>query len=311
MSLNLNHLRIFYHCAKHRTFSEAAEVLFLSQPAVTMQIKQLESHLGMDLFHRHSKTIKLTEIGDMLFEYTQRIFELTESAENAVKELKNLKTGNLRIGSVHIYARLMMPSLILDFQLQHPGIRVFLDEGSSDDITQSLIDYKNELGLISAKTSSYTQLEVIPLFQRELVLILAGSHPLNRKDKICLADLADEPLIVQRKGAISRESILHKYQEAGIVPPILIEARNYEFIIEQVQAGKGISFISAWGFKDQLERGTLKMRTLAEGPFLINVDIAHLKKRALSPAARAFMDLLLVRKNSMASEKPATSSKSS
>lgn len=294
--MNLNQLRIFFFCGKHRTFSEAAKKLFLSQPAVTMQIKQLEAHLGIALFRRSGKTMQMTDAGHILFEYAQKIFDLTEAAENAVKELKELKIGDLKIGTLYIYARFMMPPLISSYQTKYPGVRVDLDEGSSDEIAQSLIDYKNELGLIAAKSPVPPQLAVIPYCRDELVLVLASDHPLNKKRKICLADLAKEPLLIQRKGSFSREFILHKYQEAGIEPRILIEARNLAFIIEQVEAGKGVSFTSIWAFKDRIERGTLKIQTLSEGPFWINISIAYRKNRVLSPAAQAFMNLMIERK---------------
>jgi len=302
MNLNLNQLKIFFFCGQHQTFSEAAKALFLSQPAVTMQIKQLEAHLGIELFQRRGKTTCLTNAGHVLFEYARKIFELTEAAENAVKELKDLKAGDLRIGTLYIYARFMMPPLISAYQTEYPGVRLVLDEGSSTEIIQSLMDYKNELGLIAVRSHVSPQLRVIPYCQDELVLVLAGDHPLNEQRSIRLEDLAKESLIIQREGALSREFILNKYQEAGIEPRTLVEARNLAFIIEQVQAGKGISFTSAWAFKDQLERGTLKIRTLVEGPFLINVGIAYLKNRLLSPAAQAFVELVSTKRSAIAAD---------
>ena len=296
MALNLNQLRIFLACGKHRSFSEAAEALFLTQPAVTMQIKQLEAYFEIGLFHRHGRTIELTEPGRILFEYAQKIFKIAESAEKAILELKDLRTGILRVGTLKIYAKYMMPPLISSYQEKYPGIHVVLDEGSSTEITRSLIDYKNELGLISSESSYPPQFEVIPYTQERMVLVLGRGHPLNKKRKICLSDLAQEPLIVREKGSVSRQIILNKYREAKIKPHILTEATNLEFIIEQVQSGKGITFTAEWAVKDELARGSLKIRSLTEGPFLINVEIAYLKNRILSPAARAFMDLLIEKK---------------
>ncbi len=295
--MNLNHLRIFFLCGQHQTFSKAAESLPLTLPAVTMQIKQLEAYFGIQLFHRHAKAIELTECGRLLFEYAQKIFELDESAEKTIADHKNLKKGNLRVGTLQIYARFMMPPLIAAFQERYPSVHVVVDEGSSKEVIQSLINNNNELGLITIGPLAYPQLEIIPLFEEELALILANNHPLNRKRKICLEDLADESLIIQQKGAVSRELILDKYREVGIEPHILTEARNLAFIIELVQAGKGIAFIARSALKDYLERRSLKSRSLAEGPFLIHINMAFLKNRILSPAACAFKDLLIERKN--------------
>ncbi len=300
MSLNLNHLRIFFICGQKLTFSEAADALFLSTPAVTMQMKQFEASLGIDLFQHRKRTIELTETGRILFEHAKNIFKLTAIAENSIAEIKGLKKGDLRIGTLHIYNRYVMSPLISAYQEKYPDIRVSLDEGNSADIIRSLIDRKNDLALITAVDP---RLEAIPHFQEELVLALPGGHPLCRKRRISMADLSKEPLLIQQKGSISREFILAKYREAKIEPHIVSEAKNFAFIIEQVEAGKGISFFVKWILKDQLKRGTLKIRPLAEGPFLINVDIAYLKNRILSPAASAFIDLMIERRNNLTSKK--------
>ena len=301
MTLNLNHLRIFYFCGKCRTFSEAAKTLFLTQPAVTMQIKQLEADIGLDLFHHHVKTIHLTEPGRILFEHAQKIFELAESTDNIVKELKNLKIGVLRIGTLPAYARYLMPPLITSYREKYPGIHVALDEGSPTEITRSLIDYDNELGLILAKSPFSPKLELIPCLQDEFLLVLASCHPLNRKRIIRFTDLTNESLIVRHKSEfVSREFILDKYREAKIEPRALIEARSLALILGEVEAGKGIAFIAKQAVKNQfnfIKQRALACRSLSESPLLINIDIAYLKNRILSPAARAFIDLLMERKD--------------
>ncbi len=307
MNLNFNQLKIFLICGKHRTFSEAAKKLFLSQPAVTMQIKQLEAYLGTELFSRGGKTVQMTNAGRILFEYAQKIFDLTEAGENAVKELNKLKTRDLKIGTLYIYARFMLQSLISQYQTKYPCVHVVMDEGNSDEITQSLLDYKNDLGLISAKSPAPRQLEIIPYCRDELVLILPRNHRLSKKSKIFLTDLANEPLLIQRRG-VAREMILQKYQEAGISPNTLIEASNLGFLIEQVEAGEGISFTSIWAVKDRIERGTLTIRTLADGPYFIDISVAYLKNRILSPSAVAFIDLLIEQKDILAPRTPATHS---
>lgn len=124
MHLNLNHLRIFFLCGQKRTFSEAADALFLSTPAVTMQMKQLEASLGINLFQRHRKTIELTETGLVLFEYAKKIFDFADAAEKTIDEIKELKRGDLRIGTLQIYNRYMMSPLISAYHEKYPEIHV-------------------------------------------------------------------------------------------------------------------------------------------------------------------------------------------
>ena len=293
MNINLNHLRTFFFCGKHRTFSEAAEALFLSTPAVTMQMKQLEASLGIDLFLRHRNSIALTDTGLMILEYARKIFELAEAVENTIEEIKALKIGDLRVGTLRIYAGYIMPSLIASYQEKYPGVHVLLDEGGATEIARSIIENKNELGLIPATDPVHPQLQLTPCFQEELVLILPRGHHLCQKREICIADLAREPLLLRQRGTSSREFIFEKFREAGIETHIITETKNVPFIIEQVQAGKGITLMPKSPLKELIKYRPLEVRSLAEDPILININIVYLKNRVLSPAAQAFMELLL------------------
>jgi DNA-binding transcriptional LysR family regulator len=290
--MNMNQLKIFYISGKSQSFSAAAEELYLTQPAVTMQIRQLEHYFQVPLFHRHGKRIELTEAGRLLFGYARKIFDLTAAAEQAVWELKALEKGTLKIGTTKTYAKHLMPALISSFREQHPGVHVILDEGSSAEIAHSLLVHKNELALI-AKESYPPLLKVISFAQEELVLILGRYHPLTKIRKLALQDLAREPLIIRERGSGTRDIILDHFRAAKIKPSILTEAGNVDFIKELVETGKGISFVVRSAVAEELKRGALRTRALVEGPFYLNVDIVYLKNRSLSPTAQAFLDLLL------------------
>jgi DNA-binding transcriptional LysR family regulator len=292
--LNLNQLKMFYISGKKQSFSAAAEELLLTQPAVTMQVRQLEAYFNLQLFHRHGKRIELTEAGKILFRHAQKIFDQAALAERAIWEFTDMEAGTLKIGTTKTYAKHLMPSLISAYQERYPGIHVILSEGSSAEIAGSLIVQKNEVGLI-AKASYPPQLKVISYRREELVLILGRNHPLTRLRKISLKELAREPLILREKGSGTRDIILEKYREARVKPPILTEADNVDFIKELVETGKGISFVVGSALRDELKRRTLKTRTLAEGPIFLNADIVYLKNRSLSPSAQAFLKLLQVR----------------
>lgn len=289
--MNINQLRILYISGKLQSFSAAAEELLITQPAVTMQIRELESYYNLKLFHRHGKRVELTEAGRVLYRYAKRIFDLAAQAERTVWELKDLEAGILKIGTTKTYAKHLMPSLISSFQESHPGVHVILSEGSSAEIAKSLMVHKNELGMI-ARSKYPPQLKVLSFRREELVLILGRHHPLIRLRKISLKDLAREPLILREKGSGSRDLILEKYRDAHIKPSILTEASNVDFIKELVETGNGISFVVKSAVQEELKRGTLKSRVLSDGALTLNVDIVYLKNRNLSPSAQAFLDLL-------------------
>lgn len=294
--MNLNQLKIFYVSGKLQSFSAAAGELLISQPAVTMQIRELETYYNLRLFNRHGKRVELTEAGRILFVYAKKIFDWTAQAERAIWELKDLEAGTLKIGTTKTYAKHFMPALISSFQEKHPGVHVILSEGSSAEISNSLIVHKNELGLI-ARLTYPPQLKVLSFSREELVLILRRNHPLTRLRKISLTDLAREPLIIREKGSGTRDVVLEKYREARIKPSILTEASNVDFIKELVETGNGISFVVKSAVQEELRRGTLKTRALVEGPFYLNVDIVYLINRILSPSAQAFLELLQTRED--------------
>lgn len=294
--MNLNQLKIFYVSGKLQSFSAAAGELLISQPAVTMQIRELETYYNLRLFNRHGKRVELTEAGRILFGYAKKIFDWTARAERAIWELKDLEAGTLKIGTTKTYAKHFMPALISSFQEKHPGVHVILSEGSSAEISNSLIVHKNELGLI-ARLTYPPQLKVLSFSREELVLILRRNHPLTRLRKISLTDLAREPLIIREKGSGTRDVVLEKYREARIKPSILTEASNVDFIKELVETGNGISFVVKSAVQEELRRGTLKTRALVEGPFYLNVDIVYLTNRNLSPSAQAFLELLQTRED--------------
>jgi DNA-binding transcriptional LysR family regulator len=292
--MNLNQLKILYVSGKHQSFSAAADELLITQPAVTMQIRELENYYNLPLFHRHGKKVELTEAGRILFRYAKKIFEWDAQAERALWELKDLEAGTLKIGTTKTYAKHLMPSLISSFQEKHRGVHVILNEGSSAEISNSLMVHKNELGLIG-RSKYPPQFKVLSFCREELVLIFRRNHPLSRLKKISLSDLAGEPLIIREKGSGTRDVIREKYREAHITPSILAEASNVDFITELVETGNAISFVVKSAIQEELKRGTLKARTLTEGPFYLNVDIVFLKNRNLSPSAQAFLNLLQTR----------------
>jgi DNA-binding transcriptional LysR family regulator len=297
MSLNLNQLRIFYACGRHHTFSDAAEELFLTPPAVTIQIRELEAFLDMALFHRHKKRIELTEAGELLFKYAEKIFDTVALAERSMGQLKDLKKGSLNIGVNRVFTQYMMPSICELFRKDHPDIHVRLYDGSSNEIIRYLVDHKIELGLVAARPKYPTQLEVIPFSREELVLALAKDHPLTRKKKISINDLKNELLIIREKGSGTREVILNKYSEAKIEPRILIESNNWSFLKEQVAYGNGISFLAESMIKEELAAGSLKTRILTEGPFEFTTVIVYPKNRFLSLSAEAFLNILIKKKD--------------
>ena len=253
--LNFNQVRVFYHVAKNLSFTLAAKDLFITQPAVTAQIKAFEEYSNLKLFKRHGRSIYLTEAGKTLYHYVRQIFEYEMEIENVIEDLNELKRGVLRLGTSKAYARYFMPFLLSHFHSVYPDIKIFLDEGSSLDMIQSLLSFRNEVAII-AMAHNHPDVNFTPFSREELLLI---HEVFNR----------------------------HRF-----IPNILMETSNMEFIKQLVQRGDGISFLVRESVAAELEEGKLATTPITEEELFLDVSIAYFKNQQLSRPAQAFLDTL-------------------
>jgi DNA-binding transcriptional LysR family regulator len=289
--LNFNQLRTFHYAAKHRSFTVAASTLFVSQPAITAQIKALEAECSLKLFKRKGRQVHLTEEGKTLYEYTQKIFQYEKEIENIIDDMKELKRGVLRVGSTKTYARYFMPSLLSSFHQDYPHIKLHLDEGSSLDMTNSLLEFKNEVAVI-AKATENPDVTFIPLSQEELIIIVSANHPLAAKRSVSPQELAKEPLIMKETGSGTRKRVSMFFEQHHCTPNALMETSNTEFIKQLVQKGEGISILVKACVAAEIEEGKLATVPLIGQRIYLDVSFAHLKDQPLSVPARAFEKVL-------------------
>ena len=289
--LNFNQLRTFHHAAKHRSFTAAAGRLFVTQPAVTAQIKALEEGCRLKLFKKIGRQIHLTEEGKTLFEYTQKIFQYEKDIENVIDDMKALKRGVLRLGSTKTYARYFMPSLLSSFHKDYPHIKIHLDEGSSLDMTNSLLEFKNEVAVI-AKAEENQSVTFIPFSQEELIIVVPVNHPLTAEGSISPHDLTKEPLIMKETGSGTRKRVNMLFEQHNCTPNVLMETSNNEFIKQLVQKGEGISILVKACVAAEIEEGKLATLPLKGQRIYLDVSFAYLKNQPLSVPARAFEKIL-------------------
>lgn len=289
--MNFNQFRIFYYAAKHLNFTRAAEEMFISQPAITVQVKAFESACGIRLFKKRGRKIWLTDEGRTLFELAKKVFALEKEIENTVEDMRKLKRGLLRIGTTKAYARYFMPSMLHSFLSKYPDIKIELNEGSSLDMTRSLLDFKNEVAII-AKAGDVPRIEYIPFSQEEMTVILAPNHPLLERKTINFKDLATEPFIMKEIGSGTRRLVDQLFDKEQCRPNILMETSNTEFIKQLVQRGDGVSFLVKAAVVTELKENKLAEVPLCGLTRYMDVSIAYLKDQPLSLSAKAFIDIL-------------------
>jgi DNA-binding transcriptional LysR family regulator len=287
---SLNSLLVFHEVAKHRSFSKAAEELFISQPAVTKHIKELERKVGMGLIQRRRGGFALTEVGKILFKYTHKISSHLMDIENLLEDLKKDHQGILKIGTTESYSKGLMPKLLSGFQASCPFMKIALDVGNSEEIEKSLLVYKNDLVLI-AVTKKTSRFESIPFLKEELVLIVSPNHPLVKRKTVSLKELERYPLIIRAKGSTTRRIILQAFKEVGIHPSLLIEAGSSEFIKQWVSEGKGVSIIVKRTVEDEERRKIIKTIPLLEKLYL-QVAFLYLKEEKSNPAIKTFVNFI-------------------
>ncbi len=289
--INLNQLRIFYYAAKHQSFTLAAHDLFITQPAVTAQVKTFEESCGLKLFKKRGRRVYLADEGRTLFQYAQKIFDYEKRIENALEDMRELKRGILRIGTTKAYARYFMPLLLSTFHEKYPNINIELNEGSSLEMSLSLLELKNEVAII-AKTGDMTGLHFIPFSQEEMVLIVAPDHRLACGRPVTFKDLTEEPFIMKDKGSGTRRLVDRLFSRDDCTPNILMEVSNAEFIKQLVQRGEGISYLVHEAVAVELAEKKLAAVPLKDEKIYLDVSIAYLKGSPLSPPAKAFVDIL-------------------
>jgi len=290
LNASLNSFLVFHKVAKFRSFSRAAEELFISQPAVSKHIRGLEQKIGMGLIRRGREGFDLTEAGEILFKHTHKISSHLLEIENALGNLKKDHHGVLKIGTTESYSKCLMPKLLSGFQTFHPSIKITLEVGNSEEIEKSLLDYKNDLGLIGAVKAS-SKFELVPFLKEELVLIVSPNHPLGKRKAVSLKEIEGFPFIIRAKGSTTRRILFHAFEEFDIHPSLLIEAGSSEFIKQWVSEGKGVSVIVQRLGEDEEKRGMIKMIPLLEKLYL-EVAALYLKEERANPVIKAFIQYM-------------------
>ncbi len=290
--LNFNQFRVFYYAAKNLNFTAAAAELFITQPAVTAQIKSFEEFCNLKLFKKKGRKIYLTDEGRSLYQYAAKVFKFEKEIEAVIDDMRELKRGILSLGTTKAYARYFMPLMITTFHQNYPQIKIQLNEGSSLDMIHSLLDFKIEVAVI-AKAENNPEVQFFPFSQEEMAVIVARTHPLAKKKAISFADLATVPFIMKEKGSGTRKLVEELFETVGCTPDILMETSNTEFIKQLVQRGEGVSFVVKEAVAAELKEKKMTTVPLKGPRVYLDVSIAYLKEQILSPPARAFVDTLI------------------
>ncbi len=283
--------------AKYRNFTTAAQLLNVTQPAVSLQIKSLEKSYGIHLFNKVGRQLTLTDAGEILYQYADKIFTMTTQMVQTLNDLKQMKYGTLKIGTTSTFAHYFMPDLIASYQKFYPEIRVILSEGSSSFTLQTVLENKNELGIIG-RLPYPEGIKSIPLMKQELWLVASPNYPniLKKVEGVSVLQLQEFPLIFREMGSSIRYVITGFCETHHIIPTVRIESGSLAFIKDLVIQGYGLSFFIKTAVIDDIRRKKLIPIPIRGGNPQLDIDIVFREKSLFSHAAKAFMDIIEVEK---------------
>ena len=292
LHLTLRQLQVFESAANKLNFSQAAKQLYLSQPAVSMQIKQLEESIGLPLFEQMGKKIFLTEAGRELFQYSRNITQQLADMEAVFDEMKGLGKGKLTLSVVNT-ANYFTPQLLARFCQRHPGINVNLQVANRDAVLKQLADNSTDLAILGQPPDGL-DINAESFLDNPLVVISAPDHPLAKLKRVKFARLAEETFLSREQGSGTRSAMERVFEQHKIQPRISMEMETNEAIKQAVQAGMGLGILSLHSIELELETGRLAMLNVENFPLLRHWFVAHRSNKRLSGAALAFKDFLLV-----------------
>jgi DNA-binding transcriptional LysR family regulator len=290
--INFNHFRIFFYVAKNMNFTMAASELFITQPAVTNQLKTLEDTLEFKLFGKRGNKIFLTEEGKLLLPYAKRLIEIEKEIEIAVADINNSYKGTIRFGTTATFVQPFMAPLVRKFNKKYPNIGIQISEGSSFSIIQRLVNFENDVGLI-AKAEDHPEIQFIHVITEEVTLVTGPDHPFAKRDGIVFQELDREPIILKDKGSGTRKLVTDLYTKYHCEPNILLETSNTEFMKRLVATGEGISFLVKSAVIDEVHKGKLHIVPINDEKIELDVYFAYSKNHFLSPLVSAFFESII------------------
>jgi LysR family cyn operon transcriptional activator len=240
--MDLHQLRVFHAAIKSGGFTRAGEQLHLSQSTVSQHIKLLEAELGCSLFLRVGKRVLVTEAGNVLLQYAERIFRELRNAEMAVREINALKRGTVRLGVGPTTLTYRLPPILRDYIRRFPQIELIVLAGSTEFLLDELKSQHLDLAIVIS-TAPLAGFRMTPLGREELVIVLNGRHPLARQRTVEASDLAGLRFILYKRNTAMQNLIDRYFESLGVSPQINMEVENNEAIKSMVRAGLGASIL--------------------------------------------------------------------
>jgi len=291
-TLNLHQLATFQAVARHRSYVRAAKELHFSQPAVSAQMRQLEESLGVKLFEQIGRSTHLTQPGEELLLYCEKIFSVIDEAIETMESLRSPETGRLSVGADTTVGTYVIPGLLGKFHQLFPEVEITLDVVNRATLVNALIENRVDMAIMGTVPAE-VPVVIEPFAPNELVLIAPPAHRLAGCSGVPFAELAHENFLLREVGSGTRAALETIFQEAGLPLKVSMQVGNNSAIKQGVIAGLGIALISRVAINLELETKRLVILDVEGFPVMRQWRLVHLKDKRLSATARAFKLFLL------------------
>ncbi|MES0372449.1 MAG: LysR family transcriptional regulator [Mariprofundaceae bacterium] len=291
MNITLKQMKILEAVVENRSYTGAAKALFMTQPAVSMQIKQMEDHIGLPLFEREGKQVTTTEAGLELLHYAQNIRQQLDEAEQVLEELKGLKRGKLHL-TMASTANYFAPHLIAAFHHEFPGANVTLDVTNRSGLLDALDNNTTDMVIMGRPPEGHNLIG-IPFINNPLVVIAYPEHPLARKKSIPLSEVANESFIVRERDSGTRMAADRYFAEHDLeLTPGMVMNRS-EAIKQAVMAELGLGIVSLHTIEMELALKRLVVLNVEDFPIMRQWHIVHRKGKRFAAIPEAFKNYVL------------------
>jgi LysR family transcriptional regulator, transcriptional activator of the cysJI operon len=288
--MDVRDLQIFLSVSKHLNYTRAGEEINLSQPSVSVRIHQLESELRVKLFEQLGKKVVLTDAGQLLVPYANRVIAAIDDAHHAIDELQGLERGSLRIGASTTPGMYLVPQVVARFKRSHPKIDIHLRIKDTREVEDGVLNNEFDFGFVGGHLAA-AEVSAHAWLTDELLLVVSPDHRLTNKKTVRKQDLEGESFIVRESGSATRATIVTQLQQANFELETVIEMENPESIKKAVQSGLGIAFISKFAIATELKAKTLTAIRVRDLTINRELKIVHRKDKHLSRAAVAFIEM--------------------
>jgi DNA-binding transcriptional LysR family regulator len=295
LQIEFRHLESFCRVADLKSFSKAADDLFLTQPTVSGHILSLEQSLSLRLFDRASRQVRITKSGEVFRDYASKILSLRKSMLNALSEFSQGIRGELSLGSSTIPGEYLLPRLIGNFKKKHPSFVISLKIADTKEVVQYVLEDQVEFGIIGAKLN-HPSLHYEKYEEDEIIVVAPSEHRLTRKKRVDLDELLKEPWIIREEGSGTRIAVERALRRKGRTLNqfnVVMEMGSTSSVKEGVKAQLGLAFIPARATEGEVLQGSFS-RINVEGlePISRQIYIVSHRRRTLSPMATEFLRFL-------------------